>query len=366
MKRVFTIPAKSASCLIAAFLVAGVAKSEVIFEDDFDNQPDYTSSSALSLPGWTHRRNGEDVWSPSTGFPLNHDAFEVLAANSDKARGGTGKAFVGWRESYDMGWKNFNSDGILAKHLGEGYDQLYVSFWVRFSSEWTKDGLTKLFRVYSWDSDAGEIFKFFSDGNSGPIMLWDYSHNEYGIRNTIALRGGPHGDYYAFSNDDIAGLPRNMHGLGGLSLNYTADTVGMGFNGTTPKIVDRVNGGYISDNLNQTVDHEQIFGKLEEGEWTKLSFFVKMNSFPNATDGSLMQWINDELVFQNHNIPWVRGDETTDMVRWNVVAIGGNDFFRAYENALLYEEWYAIDDVEIHDSIPTAPLPPTGVTLSAQ
>lgn len=364
MKKGFSSFLTGVSTIVATYLLAGAAQSEMIFEDDFNEQPDYTSSSPLNLSGWTHRRNGEDVWSPSTGFPDKHDAFEVLASNSDKARGGEGKAFVGWRESYDMGWKNWNSDGILVKHLENGYDQLYVSFWVRFSPEWTKGGLSKMFRMYSWDASSGQIFQYFNSGFSGPIVLWDYTQNMYGLRNSVSLRGGPHGDNYEFYDGDIAGLPRNMSGIGDLSLNFTADTVGMGFNGETPKIVDRVNGGFISDNLNQSVDHEQVFGKL--GEWTKVSFFVKMNSSPNATDGSLMQWINDELIFQNHNIPWVRGDDSTEMVQWNVVAIGGNDFFRTHENELLHEEWYAIDDVEIHDSIPTAPLPPTGVTLSSQ
>ncbi len=346
---------KYITCFAAVSIFTEVAHSEVIFKETFDNQPDYTSSEPLNLSGWTHRRNGEDIWSPMTGYPDHHDAFEVLSANADKARGGQGKSFVAWRESYDLGWKNWNSDGILAKYLEGGYEQLYVSFWIRFSSDWTKDGLTKIFRVYSWDASSGEMFRYFNTGNAGPILLWDYSQNEYGIRNTIALRGGPHGDYYAFKNGDIEGLPRNLHGLGGLSLNYTVDTVGMGLGGNTPKIVDRVNGGYVSDDLKQIVDHEQVYGRL--GDWTKVSFFVKMNSSPNSKDGVLMQWINDELVFQNHGIPWVRGDRRTEMVRWNVVAIGGNDFFRSHPNIEEHEEWYAIDDVVIADEIPANSIP---------
>ncbi len=63
-----------------------------------------------------------------------------------------------------------------------------------------------------------------------------------------------------------------------------------------------------------------------------------------------MQWIDDQRIFYNENIDWVR--EGYDMVKWNTIAISGNDFFRGYDNERRYEEWYAIDDIVVMDAIP--------------
>ena len=218
-----------------------VSNGQIIFEESFDSQSDYVSSDPLDLSGWSFKRNGEDQWSPSTGFPTKHDAFEILSTNSDKARGETGKSFVAWRESYDPGWKQWNSDGMLLKYLPEGRDQLYVSFYVRFSESWTPSGASKLFRLYSWDENSGTPFDFFADGDAGPIFLWDYAYNDsYGVRNQHAYRGGPHGENYAFLEGDIQGLPRSLVNLGDLSMNFTTDTVGMSVDGSTPKLTDHV------------------------------------------------------------------------------------------------------------------------------
>lgn len=327
--------------------------SKILFYENFDATPDWSSSvQNPTIPSnWSYKRV-EDYWNPSSGDSDRHDNIQILSSNSSKAKGETGKSFVAYRESYDPGWKKWNSDSTFLKHFPGGYAELYVSFWIRFSPNWTYEGTSKIFRVFSWNEEnPNEIFKFFSDGNSGPIYLWDYSHSTtYGIRNAFALRGGPPATHYSFGDANIEGLPRGLNGLGDMSLNFTADTKGMGPMGRDPKITDKLNGGFISDDFNQTVKHEQIYGKA--GTWTKIAFYVKMNSSPNATDGVLMQWIDDELTFNNSNIPWVRGDSATKMVKWNVVGIGGNDFFRSYPNDQRHEEWYSIDDVLIHSGIP--------------
>ncbi len=339
-----------------------IGQSEVIFEEFFDDLPNYTSSEELNLEGWSFRRNGEVTWSPSNGYPDKHDAFEILESNSEKARKGEGKSFVAWRESYDPGWKQWNSDGILAKYFESGFDQLYISFYIRFGENWTPSGTSKLFRVYSWNGD-GSPFQFFEAGNSGPIFFWDYNRNNYGVRNVHAYRGGPpEGDYYTMSRDDIGDSPRNPINLGDISLNYTYDTEGMAADGGTPNIVDKVNGGYLSDNMNQTVSHAQIFGP--SSNWTKVSFFLKMNSEPGASDGQLIQWINGEQIYVNKSIRWVKENPDNRMVKWNVIALGGNDFWQEYPNSERREEWYSIDDLYVATDIPEdvlqgeAPVPP--------
>lgn len=322
----------------------GADREGIVFQETFDDQPDYTSSAALSLNGWTHRRNGEDIWSPTTGYADHHDAFEVLSSNSDKARGGTGKSFVAWRESYDLGWKNWNSDGILAKYFEEGFEKLYVRFWIRFSDNFTPAGQTKLFRISSWDEE-GDFFGYGTDRYNAPLMLWDYNHNDYGQRNFLAFRGHPQESNYYLTNPTLAELPRNIQ-YGDISLNFDdniRDLDGDGNNDNEVTLKSLVSG----EPLSGIVSHNDVYGDV----WHKVEFFIQMNTAPGAMDGVIVQWLDDQMIFKNTKMPWM-GNESEGDRKFNVVAIGGNDFFRSYPNEDKHEEWYAIDDIEIRDSLP--------------
>jgi len=333
--------------------VAGVVS--LIFEDNFDNQPDWTSDSVLggnvfSVPeGWTAGR-ADPRWSPATGYPDKHATAEVLASNSDKARGGTGKSYVGWRVSYDPGWKQFNSDSVIIKYFPEGYDEIYAEFWVTFSDEMAATyyngtiGQSKLFRAYHFNGDMNEIFSYFGNVNK-PAFSWDIAgETEYGVRNFHS--------YYTRGESDLRGiitdLPQysGLQGGGDISLWYAnSATDGMGVNGSNPSLTDYKNGGSITSG---PVDIDQVFGG--ETQWVKMGFYMKMNSAPEVADGVLMQWINDERILSLHTIPWIRAG--FDMVKWNTIGIGGNDFFRGFPNESLYQDWYAIDDLKVYNGIP--------------
>lgn len=358
--------------------------AEIVFEENFDDQPDWTSgldenghdrvqfaSTNTSFPDGWFACYQDPAWAPSVGHNDRHESIEILEINSDKARGGTGKSYVGWRDSYNPGWKYWASDSSLLKYFPEGYNQLYVEFWIRFSPDWTTVAGpgSKLFRISSW-SEQNSPFQAFGDtenreGELGPIMLYEWTNSGYGLRNPLAFRGGPHGEGYQMRNEDIPGLPRTLVGTGDLPMNFTQDMKNMGVNQTAPKLPDQINGGYISDNLDQIVSHEQVFGGGTT--WTKIAFFVKMNSAPGVNDGIAKQWINDVQVFNNTSINWVKPTDHNTMPKWNVVLIGGNDFFQEYDNELRHEEWYAIDDIRISTAplIPLIPPPnsPTGVGI---
>ncbi|WP_305966981.1 hypothetical protein [Marinobacter salsuginis] len=357
-------------CLLAASIAftAASLRAEILFEEDFNDQPDWTpvmhgstdgtqrAATHVVPEGWYSIRH-DPTWAPSTGHPDRHETIEILGSNADKARGGSGKSMVSYRDSHDPGWKRWNSESMMVKYFPEGYDQLYVEFWIRFDRNWTRkpisgkpDPTSKLFRISSWRGDGSE-YQAFGGGDLGPIALWDYTVNSYGVRNRISLRGGPHGDNYGFDSGDISGLPRSLVGSGDLSMNFTADVKGMGVDGTDPRIEDRVNGGYIDLNSNSTITHDQIFGPGDS--WTKIAIFVKMNSAPDAKDGVFRQWLNGEQIFNITTVPWIRSSASQDEnAKWNLVAIGGNDFFQSYPNSERHEEWYSIDDVVIRNDIP--------------
>lgn len=367
--------------LAAATVTLGSASvsSEVVFEEDFDNQPDFTSTMHTTtqsqykdthiLPeNWDALHQGTQ-WSPETGYPDNHASLEILSANSDKARGGAGKSMVNWRESYSLGWKNWASDSQLVKLLPQQYDQLYVEFWISFSDNWygrenASEFSSKLFRVGSWTGE-GDIFNG-ALGELGPLFFWDYKRDNYGVRNVTAYRGNPEtGNYYL--NNSSPEFPRF------LTQNFGSQTQGEAFGGGDPLVVDQVNGGYLKDiDRYSWIEHEQLFGIGQH--WTKMGFFVQLNSAPNIADGQLMMFVNDQRVLFLEGIPWIKGDDTTPMRGWNYFAIGGNDYFQPYPNEQRFEDWYAIDDVVVRTEIPSyvsspstlmdAPNPPSGISIN--
>lgn len=368
--------------LLAGLCLFGIPniQAEVIFEENFDNQPDWNSGlpendrGQLDMPpsgrgGWpvdisqfaeTHvipenwsfvRQT--PVWAPSRGDVDRHEVIEISSAstaeNPNRARSGSGKSFVSWRDSSTL---QFGSDGLLMKHFPEGFDQIYVEFWINFSKEQIESyydtnypadqALSKLFRIYHWDG-TGSAFDYY-DNNINPNMIWGMEGRSvaakgYGFRNSIALLNrraslddnnrfiDPNGNYQAGPPSSY--LPKTRIPYGGVEL------------------ADKRDGGLLDTN-NFVADIDQVFG--DETQWTKMAFFVKMNSAPGAYDGTLIQWLDGRKVMEINTIAWVT--EGRNMVKWTTFGIGGNDSFKKYPNELRHEEWYAIDDVMASTQIP--------------
>ncbi len=356
-----------------------VGQAEVLFEENFDDQPDFTSTmhsteqgqyrkDGFVLPeGWDALYQGTQ-WSPETGYPDNHASLEILQSNSDKARGNAGKSAVNWRESYSRGWNNWASDSQLIKLLDKQYKQVYIEFWISFSdnfygrdhaAEWS----SKFLRIGSWDGE-GDIFNG-ALGSIGPVFFWDYTRNDYGIMNALSFRGGPWGENY-FLNNSAPSYPRET------VTNYGSYTLGQAIDGADPLVVNQVDGGYLKDIGRYTpITHNQLFGVGQH--WTKVAFYVQVNSAPDATDGVLRQWINDQRIMNLTDIPWIKSNDENKMVGWNYIAIGGNDYFQPYPNDQRFEDWYAIDDVVVRSDRPenlgsaaevgNPPNPPSDVNI---
>ncbi len=367
-------------CLTFGLVFSSGLYSEVLFQESFDDQADWTSAmhssdrvqfadSHIIPEGWSAVRQ-DPTWAPSTGYPDKHEVIEILEANADKARGRKGKSFVSWRDYHDPGWDRWNSDSILAKYFPEGHEELYVEFYVSFADDWTPTGASKLFRLTSW-SGSPDFFGYGGDRQNGPVVFLDYSVTT-GIRNYLAFRSGPHGENYGMSDSMIEDLPRNLVYIGDYPGNWTSNTVGSTY-GEDPQIPNKAKGGFIPKDIGYYPSHEEIYGP--PGTWTKYGFYVKMNSAPGVKDGVFREWVDDQLVLETNKVIWVDNNPNQKMVKWNVVAIGGNDFWRkAYTNEDRREEWYAIDDVLIStkppeyltsgsDQVASPPAPPEGISV---
>lgn len=337
----------------------------VIFEEHFDDQPDYTSTmhsteqSQFVWSGGTLPDNWDALY--QTGFyapPEAHDSLEILAANSDKSRSGTGKSAVHWREhhinpDFITQWKSNSALGVhLPGEDGGGYEELYIEFWIAFDPNWTMSKATsKIFRVFSWDQVEADFWQAFSGGSQGPLFLWDYGLDEsYGIRNRLSFRGGPHGENYGMTDNHVGDLNRSLGAAGDYSGNFSNDLVGATY-GDDPVLQDKTTEG---QNLptSGTLSHEQVYGP--GGTWSKIGIYVKMNSAPGVQDGVLKQWLDDQLILETNKVTWVNTNTESKMVKWNAFSIGGNDYWvnGGYTNEEQREEWYAIDDIVVRDSLP--------------
>lgn len=366
--------------------VVSASNAEVLFEESFDDQPDWHSGleeNNLGYPSgqpdtWQSVERGHKLpngwesvrqsprWAPSTGHPDRHENIEIVERNAGKARGGNGKSMVVWRDSGGKEWQ-WNSDGILSKKLDQGYESLYVKFWIKLSPEWTpfgESGMTKFFRVSSFDG-TGNLYKAFSEGTNSAILLWDYEANNYGARNKLSFRGDPQETNYKVKNPEPIETPRTFLN-GFMSLNFTGNVVDLDGDGTNEQtITDLINleSGEPIDPNNGIVEHAELWGD----QWHKVEFYVKMNSEPGAMDGVVKQWFDGQLVFSNEKFPWM-GHESEGGILWNVVHFGGNSHFHAYPDSERREEWYSIDDITIRTDMPAdagesvdqgAPKPPT-------
>jgi hypothetical protein len=334
-----------------------VAAAGLLFSENFDAQPDWTST-LLTTNRSQKRRTGDvlpdnwdeiyqtTVWSPETGFPTKHATIEILASNTDKTRSGTGKSMVNWRESSSSQW---GSDSQMVHLLDRQYDELYIEFYIAFSDNWwqrnnTANFLSKLFRIGSWDG-VGDLVNGGA-GSIGPVIFWDYKRDIYGLQNTHIFRGGPWGENYSMNTPGVE--PRYSEYT---TANFGSATLGKAPGGADPLVVNQIDGGFLKDIPRFTpITHEQVFGVGQH--WTKVAFYVKINSAPNATDGVMRQWINDQRIANEESIPWIKANTENKMVGWNYFGLGGNDSFFPLPADQQFEDWYALDDVVVRESIP--------------
>ncbi len=361
------------------FLILWVNPSyaEIVLEDAFDKHEDWHSgllendtpenigrpdrgqhsfNGAILPDGWFSIRQ-EPIWSPTKGYAGNHEMIEVLESNVDKARGGRGKSFVKWRDSQTLTGGAWSSDGLAMFYLPDkpgvpedGLNEVYVEFYITFSNESIASyyadafGSGKLFRILHWAGDRDQIYAYFNE-DQVPALGWQAgaSSIQYGIRNFLSFL--TKGD--KLDSSQVVGIPTGAQLVNGsVSLPYSSPFMqSMGVGGTDTMLEDKKNGGLITSG---PVALDQVYG--DETTWTKIGFYVKLNSAPGVYDGVAMQWIDDKRTFVNETIAWIQPGYP--MAKWNSVLLGGNDHFSARPNEEHYQEWYAIDDLVVRDDIP--------------
>jgi hypothetical protein len=369
--------------IYVASLTAPHALGRVLFTENFEDQPDYTATmnslervqdaaSGFVIPkNWSSVYQGTE-WSPEAGYPNLKSTIEILAENG--GRNGSTRSYLGTRESIDSTGGQWHSDGQLIKAPIDptnvaGTEEIYIEFWIRFEANWFQRGFadgvypsfsSKIFRISSW-TPGGNMLSG-ARGDLGPVMLFDYKSDNYGMRNKIGFRGGPQTNSTGATNNYK--VP-SVYGFTDNSNFNQLGLVGQDVGGTDAQLPDLVNGGLLVDTT-KLVTHEMLWGPPEN--WTKVAFYLKMNSAPGVPDGIMSQFINGHRIRHENTIPWVEANPDNIMVKWNHFSIGGNDQFLPYPGEQRFEDYYYIDDIVVRDSLPddlkgTAPNPPVDIEI---
>jgi len=319
---------------------AAYSQVGVVFSDNFDGQPDYISRDLLS--GSDHTliaRNGDSVpvgWDAVSDWSMYSEPhLSILASNSDKARGGTGKSLLLRRRSY--GSQTWGGDCQLDKNLGQpGLKEVYVSFWIRFQPGWLHSGSTKMFRITSHSPEE----EYSPDGNAywGSTrmgFLWQHTHypvTASGLRNYLQVSP-------TMNNPPLLTKTPGMSSAGDVNMGFTSEP-------TNSTLINQLTGQPLP--ASGSTSHEQVFGDA----WHKMEFHLKVNSAPGVQDGIFTQWLDDTLMAHSNTVPWMQNGETRPERGFTSVRFGGNASFQPFPSEDQYQEWYSIDDVLIRDSLP--------------
>ncbi len=314
------------------------------FSETFDSQSDWRTvdrKHAFPYPDHWDFAYTSEWWHPSE-IADSQPSIQISGDNPEQVYGGVGKSFINYAEST----QSWGSDGFITKDV-EPTEEIYVEFKIKFQPGFAADnekGVLKIFRVLSYDGDNLPRNKFFTSGHSAPIYVFDWvQYVDYGVRHNHAFRCDAQETNYYCINPGILNPPRALHN-GDMSSNFTSLVSAL-----NPQLEDLVNGGLLP--RSGTVYHSQVYGD----KWHKMAFYLKQNTYPGNQDGQLKFWLDDQLLIDMNQIPWIGPNGSMD-AKWNSVGFGGNSIFNfnPNENAPIseHERWFAIDDIVIADSIP--------------
>lgn len=290
--------------------------SEVIFEDDFNNQPDWQIQQRKApLADLAYR--GESTIPPKwffyyvAGSYFNNSGHNSLIIDDSHYRGKVGKGVTFWVEadSRNDGWA---SDSQLGVNF-TGQNDVYIRFYIKYDPNWQwasgKQSLEKVVRfTHYWGASP---IKYFQDGNQHPIGQVNIAKDNEEANDAY---------YYAVRYENVY-FPEDA-----TPYHLRSDALypeGTNYGGTGPNYTD-------------------------DKDWQLWELHVKMNSEVGVPDGVWEFWVNGKLVESLNDLAYSDvGSQEDPRVLWNMLIIGGNDFNHFAPNDAEAEQWYAMDDLVI-------------------
>ena len=313
------------STFLLLIFFATQAFAEIIFQDNFENSPDWQSQQTVSKPAGgldvTSLRNTCTKYCPPqywTGYTAasslwsDNRRLDTFILDSTGARGGSGKGITYNVENgtdVGAGW----TGGRLLLWLGErGYTELYIRMFVKYPPDWIWEGryraangllqntLQKLMRISTYNTDiynkAHNPLYWGSSGMNYPAFIPDWYYNN----------------------------------------SYTQ--WGTTFVPTVVKAPD-----YDSKGDGQSYTSVSL---PPDNQWHCYEFHVKMNSVLGAADGVWEFYLDDVLQASRNNIVWKKTGADTSH-NWNWLFFLDNVYLGAYPSADHREFPLYMDDVVV-------------------
>lgn len=312
--------------LFALGLFSTTAFSDILFQENFDGQADWTPADSISTctpvcadgpppTGWSYYFVEEQF--VGGGFR------PALAINNEQPRGGAGKSAIFYEENRLGG--QWVSDSDLVKRLDKEYPELYVRFYLKFQPGFqfapTGSATFKLFRIYRY-MDEGNPFQFFRNEIT-PMFINNISNNAFGNRQVYSIR----------CNGNADGSDYFCPGTPGVSSNV-------------------IETNHVQVEADTGIPFTNFYASIGDGNWHKFEFVIKLNSAPGVTDGIFRRWVDGHLMYEKTNIDFVKLSGAGNNVKgFNMVGIGGNDY-NQFDGTNQSEQWYAIDDLLISSQAP--------------
>jgi hypothetical protein len=375
---------------IAFFGMAKISEGAVVFEDNFDDHPDWSSPTQENATGSDHSYTdgtpetactlcpqGTSKW---TGMFISRSAWDdyvgnpTIQINSTNRRGGAGKAITMWEEPIDSptcdGGTGWCSDGSITKVLPESYNDIFIRFYIKFDPSWVwnTDPLhgggncasEKFVRVSQYHNPPGVMYQWFTgpQGSNHPGFVLQFGYPqacEGGDRTYIGFSPRYSATYYP-----SAATPQYVSEYGDIEYRY--------FPGGT---------GYLG--------YKTWSESLGDGNWHHVELQLKGNTaggyYAGSPNGEMRMWVDGQMIGERTDLAWADAadpDNTwtpSPFAGWNYVTLGGNQYNKVYDVSQHIEQWYAIDDVVLSTTYvgpdyviggadTTPPSAPTGLSVS--
>lgn len=356
----------------------------ILFEDNFDSHPDWLPPQGKypnSIEYWPAHKVADAPPPPDgyfcyrvAGSKFTDSAPNTLRIDSTNHRGPSGKGLTVWNESDNRGWASDGILGILLDQNSNGYEEIFVRFYIKFQPGW------------KWTTTSSPMQKFFGashyiKGDSNPFKVFDFGSSHPGFCGNLAKWGdGTYPiAYYASYRFENAYYPSDA----------------------TPPYVNS-SSHYFSDRVGNKKDFWDT-GMMGDANWHCWEFNLKMNSQIGYPDGEHRFWCDGILIAEVKDLAW--SDETSVVIGsdrldyscilrhtsadinrpitgadwqkywkpngsngkgkewktgevygfstsnprslWNYVRIGGNNANHYAPNEEEAEQWHAIDDLVI-------------------
>jgi hypothetical protein len=307
-----------------------LADTTVIFQESFDSQADWNANGSKdgvectnpcsdAPANWTNYRimPGSGTWTNPVG------SIRRLPGNLPDHNSSSGKAFIVYNQSHPG--DNWPGDAILSKTLSQDYPELYIRLYMRTQPgwQWVAGAQSKFVRALHYDG-SGNIFQFFSGGNSCPIFVWDLAASSSASQYLTAYRCDPQSSNYYCTGSGVPSFQLN-------DIFYTWS----GSRAPTSA------------------------GMYADTNWHRYELHVKMNTI-GSNNGVMEWWWDGTLMESRTNVQW-KASGSSSGIGWNTVSIGGNSNNSFSQKG---DQWYAIDDISISTSTPVALLSPTRLTIT--